>query len=111
MPNGKPGDHPLTDIVVHGMKVFGGPCDELISEISQRGGQSRLEQLELHALDLRFGGHPDLTVLEAKLRQIRAELPPRSRGSRGVGLTRRYRTGVQQPTTPSQPHERPRRPV
>jgi hypothetical protein len=77
MPNGKPGDHPLTDITVHDMTVFDDPCDELISELSQRGGQSRLEQLNLDALDPRFGGQPDLTALEADLRQIRDQLPPR----------------------------------
>jgi hypothetical protein len=33
MPNGKPGDHPLTDIVVHGHAVFGAPYDDLIRQI------------------------------------------------------------------------------
>jgi hypothetical protein len=34
MPNGKPGDHPLTDIVVHRSTVFGAPYDDLIREIA-----------------------------------------------------------------------------
>ena len=33
MPNGKPGDHPLTDLVVHGRALFGAPYDDLIREI------------------------------------------------------------------------------
>jgi hypothetical protein len=30
MPNGKPGDHPLTDILVHKLKVYGREADDLI---------------------------------------------------------------------------------
>jgi hypothetical protein len=37
MPNGKPGDHPLTDIVVHGMTVFGDPVDGLIRDAHDAG--------------------------------------------------------------------------
>jgi hypothetical protein len=36
MPNGKPGDHPLTDIVVHRQAVFGEPIDALISELDRQ---------------------------------------------------------------------------
>lgn len=35
MPNGKPGDHPITDIVVHRSRVFGEPFDDLIREIDR----------------------------------------------------------------------------
>ena len=34
MPNGKPGDHPLTDIFVHKQEVYGKEIDELIKKIS-----------------------------------------------------------------------------
>jgi hypothetical protein len=37
MPNGKPGDHPLTDIVVHRQLVFGEPIDALIAELDGKG--------------------------------------------------------------------------
>lgn len=37
MPNGKPGDHPLTDIVVHGIVIFGDGIDALIGELDRRG--------------------------------------------------------------------------
>ena len=30
MPGGKPGDHPRTDIVIHGLPVFGPIVDDLI---------------------------------------------------------------------------------
>jgi hypothetical protein len=38
VPNGKAGDHPLTDIVVHGMTVFGEPVDGLIRHAHAKGG-------------------------------------------------------------------------
>ena len=34
MPNGKPGDHPLTDIVVHGIEVFGEPIDARVRRLA-----------------------------------------------------------------------------
>jgi hypothetical protein len=37
MPNGKPGDHPLTDIVVHRTEVFGDRIDTLIRELDAQG--------------------------------------------------------------------------
>jgi hypothetical protein len=36
MPNGKPGDHPLTDIVVYQAKVFGDEIDGKIRRIHER---------------------------------------------------------------------------
>ena len=33
MPNGKPGDHPLTDIVVHNIEVFGSEIDDKVRRI------------------------------------------------------------------------------
>ena len=33
MPNGKPGDHPLSDIFVHKAEVYGPEADELIRKI------------------------------------------------------------------------------
>ncbi|WP_218942279.1 hypothetical protein [Salinispora sp. H7-4] len=74
MPNGKPGDHPVTDITVHRIEVFGTACDELIREICERGGGAALERLQLSALDPRFGGCPDLSMLAAGLREIRDRL-------------------------------------
>ena len=33
MANGKPHDHPLTDIVVHNLEVYGPEADDLVHEI------------------------------------------------------------------------------
>lgn len=33
MPNGKPGDHPVNDILVHGEAVFSPDIDEMIREL------------------------------------------------------------------------------
>jgi hypothetical protein len=35
MPNGKPGYHPLTDILFHRLDVYGRETDDLIRQISQ----------------------------------------------------------------------------
>ena len=33
MPNGKPGDHPLTDIVIHRMTMFGDEIDDKVRRV------------------------------------------------------------------------------
>lgn len=71
MPNGKPGDHPLTDITVHHLEVFGEACDDLIREIYRRDGPAVLDALDLWSLDPRYGHQPDLATLAAKLRNLR----------------------------------------
>lgn len=43
--NGKPGDHPLTDIFVHNKKVFGDGIDELIVELSKLVSREKLDQM------------------------------------------------------------------
>jgi len=42
MANGKPGDHPLTDILVHWSPVFLTEVDEMIREIDKRGGHHEI---------------------------------------------------------------------
>ena len=34
MPNGRPGDHPLTDLLTHGQLVYGSEADQCIREIA-----------------------------------------------------------------------------
>ncbi len=34
MPNGKPGDHPITDIVVHRIKTYTPEIDDMVREIA-----------------------------------------------------------------------------
>ena len=36
MPNGKPDDHPLTDILVHELNVYGPEADVLVRKIAER---------------------------------------------------------------------------
>lgn len=79
MPNGKPGDHPLTDILVHGLDVFGPRADALIREIVGFGGRFVLEQnIDLHRADPRFpapdGPSPDPPSLERRLTLLRDAL-------------------------------------
>jgi len=42
VPNGKHGDHPLTDILVHRSHVFSRKIDAIIREIDQLGGRSEI---------------------------------------------------------------------
>lgn len=74
VPNGKPGDHLLTDIVVHGLEVFGDPADALVKEILDLGGEVELmRRFDLLRLDPRFvavGTPPEESDLEALARGL-----------------------------------------
>jgi len=43
MPNGKRGDHPLTDILLHGMQVYGEEADEAIRKIAALSSTRELD--------------------------------------------------------------------
>ncbi len=74
MPNGKPLDHPYTDVVLHRMTVFGPVIDGLIRRIAQTGEDDDEVQRLLHLNDPRSSvGGCDYAAVEAKLRQILAE--------------------------------------
>jgi hypothetical protein len=68
MPNGKIGDHPLTDILVHGRRVYSDQVDSLIRKIVDRGGRDRIDLL----LFTEFNpfNKPDIAKLERVLREI-----------------------------------------
>jgi hypothetical protein len=73
MPNGRPGDHPITDICTHRIAYFTPEIDELIRQCVDRGGTLRVEGLILY--DERFSGpDPDLPALRAELEKILDEL-------------------------------------
>jgi hypothetical protein len=79
MANGKPGDHPLTDILVHELEVFGPAPDALIREICELGGEAELEsRFNLLSIDPRFPragrSPPDMASFESRLRWLRDEL-------------------------------------
>jgi hypothetical protein len=68
MPNGKPRDHPLTDILVHKRKTFSVEADSLIAEIVRLGGQKEWERT------FNLFGPPPLPEFEKSLKDIRQRL-------------------------------------
>ncbi len=68
MPNGKPLDHAYTDIVVHGMNVFGEEIDSTVRRLAQsldEQGRKRLGDLI---------GHYDTNLADRKDADKRKEL-------------------------------------
>jgi hypothetical protein len=75
MPNGKPGDHPYTDIVVHDRRVYSETADDLVRRIAGLASQSERDRLaELLLRDYNEFGHPDVPKLERLLTEIYAKL-------------------------------------
>ena len=72
MPNGKIGDHPLTDILVHGRLVYSDKADSLIRKIVDLGGRDRIDLL----LFTKYNpvNKPDVAKLERVLREIHNDL-------------------------------------
>ena len=75
--NGKPGDHPLTDILVHKLETYGPEADELIREISELS--SRRELYEWWNEEISGTADRDLVLGKAEVRYM--ELMQRSRDS------------------------------
>ena len=74
MPNGKPGDHPYTDIVVHGLDVFGKEIDSTVRRLDEsldERGRNRLADL-LWNSDLWWGNVRG--SLASKRRELLAKL-------------------------------------
>lgn len=82
MATGKPGDHPLSDILIHKLEVYGPEADELIRGISEFS--SRHELYEWWNADINWSTDRDLVLRKAQARF--AELFQRSRMS-GWGPT------------------------
>ena len=72
MPNGKPGDHPFTDIVIHGIRVYSSRADSLVREIDQLGGRDQVADLLWQ--EFNEHGNPDIPRLERILTEIRDRL-------------------------------------
>lgn len=81
MPNSKPGDHPLTDILVHGREVFGPEADELIRGISDFSSQYELYEW----WNTEMKGVTDRDEIERKAQARLDELMQRSSQSGGWG--------------------------
>ena len=69
MPNGKVGDHPLTDIVHHGRSVYSECADSLVREIVELGGRDEISDLLIREFNV--FGKPDVPKLERVLTEIR----------------------------------------
>lgn len=82
VPNGKPGDHPLSDLLTWGHPQFGSPIDDLLKQINDLGGRQQLLDGPIgEALwDLwpkwgrRSGDQPEYDDLEHQLRELRGRL-------------------------------------
>jgi hypothetical protein len=72
MPDGKLGDHPITDIMVHERLVYSERADELIRRIVEMGGSARIDQMLL--TDYNYYSDPDVPELEIVLKNIYDEL-------------------------------------
>jgi hypothetical protein len=72
VPNGKPGDHPYTDVVIHGRDVYSPRAANLIREIAKlsddkaRRGLADMLFAEYNEFD-----HPDVRKLETLLTDMR----------------------------------------
>lgn len=66
MANGKPGDHPLTDILVHRLKVYGQEADELIRKIAELCSRRELDKW--WEKEIGWSPEHDLVVRKARIR-------------------------------------------
>ena len=69
MPNGKPGDHPITDILVHHSRVYSATADALVREIAALGGEAEIADMLF--IEYNQFSKPDVPKLERVLTEIR----------------------------------------
>lgn len=77
MPNGKIGDHPLTDIVIHNQRVYSEAADSLVRKIAALGGRGEIEDKLL--LEYSELSSPDIPKLERELQLIYERLASEAR--------------------------------
>ena len=77
MPNGKHGDHPLTDILIHHAKVYGQAADDLIRKIAALSSRRELDQW----WEREIGWTPEPSSVLAKAQTYYAELLKRAKVS------------------------------
>jgi hypothetical protein len=80
MPNGKPDDHPLTDILHYGRDVYSSRAAGLVREIAGLADEKALRELG----DLLFNkynefSNPDVATLEKYLTELRDRLRQEAR--------------------------------
>jgi hypothetical protein len=76
MANGKPGDHPLTDILNWDREVYGSEPDDLIRQIVRLGGEKYLESgaTNLLMVEPTLASRESIVALTENLRQLRDRL-------------------------------------
>lgn len=72
--NGKPGDHPLTDILSHDLEVYGEEADGLIRKVAELSSRRELD--EWWEREIGWRGDRDRALREARARH--AELLERA---------------------------------
>jgi hypothetical protein len=79
MPNGKPGDHPWTDIMIHGRRVYSALADQLVRDIAELATDAEQRQLA-DRLMREYNEHfdPDVARLERELSELRDRLRKRA---------------------------------
>jgi hypothetical protein len=75
--NGKPGDHPLTDILVYKHEVYGGEADDIIRKIAQLCSRRELDEW----WEREIGWSPDGPSVLRKARTRFDELVQRAKRS------------------------------
>lgn len=75
--NGKPGDHPLIDILVHKLQVYGPEADDLIRQIAQLCSRRELDEW----WEREVGWSPERHAIASKARTRLAELLLRAKQS------------------------------
>jgi hypothetical protein len=80
MPNGKVGDHPYTDIVIHGREVYSANADALVREIADLADERTRRELQ-NRLFVEFNEfrNPDVAKLERILMELRDRLKREAR--------------------------------
>lgn len=73
MPNGKPGDHPYTDIIVHGSDYFTPEIDALVRKLDAQGADHDALSALLEKYD-RLSGRFDEAALMSALREMESRL-------------------------------------
>jgi hypothetical protein len=75
MPNGKPGDHPMTDIVVHRRDVYSPAVSSLVREIAAMADDKTRRALgDLLFTKYNEYSRPNVAELELYLRDLRDQL-------------------------------------
>ena len=75
MPNGKVGDHPYTDIMIHGREIYSAQVRALVREIASLADEkTRHELADMLMRDFNEFASPDLPKLEHVLTTMRDRL-------------------------------------